>query len=139
VTLHLSTIEPLPLVIDPRPCALCGLTIDRHRISDSGDGPEFWCPDLSPDEMTLPELERRAALRREEDTAAILARWEMLDPPDPLPTREAVPYRPAASTIDGFRCVAAAGGVARLKAWLAVRPKDAPFLLDLLESETSCC
>ena len=134
MTLHL----PAPLAIDPRPCAWCALTIDRHRMVDDGDGPEFWCVDLPADELTLPELERRAELRRQEDIAAILARWEMLGLPDALPPREAEPHRPAASTVDAFRCVVAAGDVGRLKAWLADRPKDAPLLLALLESPARC-
>jgi hypothetical protein len=66
-------LEPDPLEIDPRPCELCGLTVDRHKMVDDGDGPLFYCLDLSPDEMTLPELERRAELRRQEEVAAILA------------------------------------------------------------------
>jgi hypothetical protein len=53
------------LEIDPRPCQLCGLTIDRHDMVDDGDGPVFFCPDIDPDDMTLIELERRAELRRE--------------------------------------------------------------------------
>jgi hypothetical protein len=137
MSLHLLTIEPNLLAIDPRPCQLCGLTIDRHEMIDSGEGPEFFCSDLSADEMTLPELERRAELRRQEDIAAILARWEAL-PVDNLPPRVPEPYRPAASTVDAFHLVAAAGDVGRLKAWLADRPKDTPLLLALLESPASC-
>ncbi|THD56018.1 MAG: hypothetical protein E8A46_04380 [Bradyrhizobium sp.] len=90
--------------------------------------------------MTLPELERRADLIRREEVAAILARLEAMDDPSRrLPPRfEPEPYRPAQSTVDAFRLVAATGDVARLKAWLANRPKDAPLLLALLESPTSC-
>jgi hypothetical protein len=127
------------LEIDPRPCELCGLTIDRHEMVDGGEGPEFFCADLSPDEMTLDELERRAELIRQEEVAAILARLEAMDDPSRrLPPRsEPEPYRPAQSTVDAFRLVAATD-VARLKAWLADRPKDAPLLLALLESPASC-
>jgi hypothetical protein len=88
--------------------------------------------------MTTVELERRAEYRWQEEIAAILARWEALDMPDILPTREAAPYRPATATVDAFRFLAAAGDVTRLKAWLADRPKDAPLLLALLESPASC-
>jgi hypothetical protein len=130
--------EPAPIKIEPRPCGLCGLKIDRHERVDEPEGPIFLCVDLSPDEMTLPELERRAELRRQEDIAAILARWEALDPPDVFRTREAEPYRPAASTVAAFRYVAAAGDVARLREWLADRPKDAPLLLAMLESPAPC-
>jgi hypothetical protein len=135
MTLHL--VPPSPIDLDPRPCGLCGLTIDRHRMVDAGDGPEFFCVDLLPDEMTLPELERRAELRRQEDIAAILARWEAL-PVDNPPPRGPEPYRPAASTIDAFRFLLTTDDAPRVRAWLADRPKDAPLLLDLLESLPSC-
>jgi hypothetical protein len=139
MTLHLVSAEPPPFELDPRPCSLCGLTIDRHDMVDDGDGPLFFCADLSPDEMTLIELERRAELRLQEEVAAMVARMEAMDGPAELPARrEHEPYRPAASTIDAFRLVAAAGDVGRLKAWLADRPKDAPLLLALLESPAPC-
>ena len=128
------------LEIDPRPCEFCGLTIDRHEMVDSGEGPEFFCADLSPDEMTLVELERRAELIRQEEVAAIVARLEAIDDPSKrlLPRLEPEPYRPAQSTVGAFRMVAASGDVARLTAWLADRPKDAPLLIALLESPASC-
>jgi hypothetical protein len=130
--------EPDPIAIDPRPCELCGLTIDRHKMDDDGEGPEFFCAGLSPDEMTLPELERRAELRRQEDIAAILARLEAVDGPPIAPRAEPEPHRAAASTVDAFRYLVAAGDVGRLKGWLADRPKDAPSLLALLESPATC-
>ncbi len=86
--------NPEPIEIDPRPCLLCGLTIDRHDMVDDGEGPEFFCADLSPDEMTLPELERRAELRRQEELAAIMA--AMPDCPPLVPRCGPEPYRPAA-------------------------------------------
>jgi hypothetical protein len=132
--------EHAPIEIDPRPCILCGLTIDRHDMVDDGEGPLFFCTDLSPDEMTLIELERRAELRFQEGVAAMMARMDAMGgwPAGILPPREPEPYRPAQSTVDAFRLVAAAGDVCRLKAWLADRPKDASLLLALLESPTSC-
>jgi hypothetical protein len=132
MTLHL--VPPSPIDIDPRPCELCGLTIDRHEMIDRGEGPEFFCLDLSPDEMTLPELERRAELRRQEDIAAILARWEALPVCNP-PPRRPEPYHPAQSTIDAFWFVVGLCEPERFKAWLADHPKDAPFLLQLLETK----
>jgi hypothetical protein len=143
MTLHLRAIEPAPLAIDPRPCLLCGLTIDQHRMADHGEGPEFFCLDLSPNEMTLPELERRAELRRQEDIAAIIARWEAMDEEiarrKPVtPPRAPEPYRPAASTIDAFLYLVATDDAPRVRTWLADRPKDMPYLLDLLESKTAC-
>lgn len=136
MTLHLAAIDQDPLEIDPRPCEWCGLTIDRHETVDHGEGPEHHCPDLLPDELTLAELERRAELRRQEDIAAILA--AMPDCPPLVPRSEPEPRRLAQSTVDAFRLVAAAGDVGRLKAWLADRPKDAPLLLALLESQAPC-
>jgi hypothetical protein len=129
--------EPRPIELDPRPCQLCGLTIDRHEMVDDGEGPEFFCLDWFADELTLPELERRAELRWQEEAAAIMARWEAMDGPGASP-REPEPYQPAKSTVDAFRLVVAAGDVGRLKAWLADRPKDAPLLLAMLESLASC-
>jgi hypothetical protein len=136
VNLHLVAIDPALLAIDPRPCEWCGLMIDRHRMVDNGEGPEFFCLDLSPDEMTLPELERRAELRREEEIAAILARMDaMSGPADIAPPREPELYRPAASTVDAFWYVVSLQDPERFKTWLADRPKDAPFLLQLLETK----
>jgi hypothetical protein len=126
-------IEPDPIEIDPRPCGLCGLTIDRHEMTDDGDGPLFFCADIDPDDMTLIELERRNVLRFREEVAAILA--AMPDCPPILPRSEPEPYRPAQSTADAFLFVVAAGGdIGRIRSWLADRPKDAPLLLALLES-----
>lgn len=128
------------LQIDPRPCSFCGVTTDRHEAVDGAEGPEFYCADLSPDDMTVPELERRGELRRQEDIAAIFCDMEASDrpgdriPPSIAPTH----YRPAQSTVDAFRLVAAEGDVARLRSWLADRPKDAPALIAMLESSISC-
>jgi hypothetical protein len=130
--------KPEPMLIDPRPCDLCGLTIDRHEMVDHGEGPEFFCADLSPDEMTLPELERRAELRRQEDIAGIFARLEAINGPAIVPRAEPEPYRPAASTVEAFRYLVAAGDVGHLKGWLADRPKDASLLLALLERPATC-
>ena len=132
--------EPAPIVIDPRPCEHCGLTIDRHKMVDRGEGPEFFCADLSPDEMTLPELERRAELRRQEEVAAILARIDAMNATGAAPSnapapREAPPRRPAASTIAAFWYVVGLRDPDRFKAWLRDRSEDAPFLLELLETK----
>jgi hypothetical protein len=137
---HVDISEFDPIGIDPRPCEWCGLTIDRHRMVDHGEGPEFFCADISPDEMTLLELERRADLIRQEEVAAIFARLEAMDDPSKrLPPRsEAAPYRPAQSTVAAFWHVVALDDLERLKAWLADRRDDAPFLLALLEGPASC-
>jgi hypothetical protein len=146
---------PEPVDIDPRPCEHCGLTIDRHDMVDHGEGPEFYCADVSPDELTLDELQLRAELRREEEVAAMVERMERADPrdcwrhtgepPPPIEVRngpiEAAlprapePYRPASSTVSAFRYLVAAGDIGRIREWLADRPKDAPHLLALLEGQ----
>ena len=125
--------EPDPIEIDPRPCGFCCLTINRHLRVDTPEGPEFFCPDLSPDEMTLPELERRAELRRQEDVAAILRRFDAVDCSE-VPAAEPPTYRTAASTVEAFRFVASLGDPERLKAWLLNHPEDTPTLLKLLET-----
>jgi hypothetical protein len=135
VTLHFVDIEPSPLEIEPRPCRLCGFLIDRHEREDTPEGPLFYCIDFSPDEMTLDEPERRAELRRQEEVAAIFARLEAADDPSkrlPLAPR-AEPYRPAQSTIDAFHLLIKTVDAPRARAWLTDRPKDAPYLLLLLE------
>src|ERR1700686_4227367 len=98
-----TELAPDPINLDPRPCEFCGLTIDRHEIVDHGEGPEFFCADLSPDEMTLPELERRAELRRQEEEAAIAKTiFVSADRSEPPPAPPPAPYRPAAATVDAF-------------------------------------
>lgn len=125
------------LEIDPRPCELCGLTIDRHDVFDGGEGPEFFCADIFPDEMTLAELEHRAELIRQEEVAAIFARLEAQDDPSKrLPPDEVrPPYRTPQATRDAFGYMIGLGDKAALKAWLADHPRDAGFLLKTLEAD----
>ena len=131
-----ALMEPDPIEIDPRPCELCGLTIDRHEMVDDGEGPLFYCLDLSPDEMTIDELERRAELRRQEEIAAMITEMEAADHLVPIrPVNEPLPYRTPKSTIDAFWYVVGLADSDRFKAWLADRPKDASFLLQLLETK----
>ena len=124
-----------PIEIDPRPCGLCGLTIDRHEQVDTPEGSEFFCADL--DEMALAELERRAELIRQLEVAAIFARLEAADDPSKRLQRapRAEPYRPAKSTIAAFWYVVSLNDPERLKGWMRNHPKDAPALLKLLESK----
>jgi hypothetical protein len=133
------TAEPDPIEIDPRPCEFCGLTIDRHDMVDHGEGPEFYCADVSPDDMTLPELERRAELRRQEEVAAIFARLEAMDDPSKRPRRPLAPraesYRTPQSTIDAFRYVVRLGDADYLGDWLDRHPLDASYLVKLLSDE----
>jgi hypothetical protein len=69
------------------------------------------------------------------EVAAIFALLEAMDDPSKrqLPRAEPEPYRPAKSTVDAFHLLIQAGDAARARAWLADRPKDAPYLLALLE------
>jgi hypothetical protein len=122
-------LEPDPIEIDPRPCELCGLTIDRHVEVDNGEGPEFFCADISPDDMTLDELERRAELRRQEEVAAVLARMDAMDRPAEIPPADKPrPYRTAASTVAAFKYVVSLNDADYLARWLANHPADGPEL-----------
>jgi hypothetical protein len=126
-------IEIDPLVIDPRECGECGLTIDQHRRVDTPEEPEFLCVDLPLDEMPTPELERRAELIRLVEVAEIMARLEAMDDPSKrLPRRsEPEPYRPAASTIAAFKYVCSLNDADYLARWLANHPADAPELFKI--------
>jgi hypothetical protein len=137
MTMHLVEIDPAPIEIDPRPCELCGLTIDRHQMVDLGEGPLFYCIDLNPNDLTTLELERRAVLIEREEVRAIMARMDAMGgwPADIPPPREPEPYRPAQSTVDAFWIVVEMQEPERFKAWVADRPKDAPLLLQLLEGK----
>jgi hypothetical protein len=126
-------LEPDPIEIDPRPCGLCGRTVDQHECVDGGEGPEFYC---YPDDD-------------------ILTRWELADtrdswshtgepaPPasirnsDITPSPPAAPahYRTPQATRDAFWIVVNLCDPARLKAWLHDHPRDARHLLKLLEGK----
>jgi hypothetical protein len=127
---------PLPIEVDPRPCELCGLTVDRHEMVDDGEGPAFFCTEVLVDELTLEELERRAELRRQEDVAAILARWDELPPPEAIAPDQPV-YRTAQSTVAAFAYVVQLGNPEYLTAWLAAHAMDAPFLLKTYEAKNA--
>jgi hypothetical protein len=114
------------LEIDPRPCELCGLTIDQHVMVDDGEGPEFFCEETDP------------------YAADIVRQWELADPrdawrhtgepPPPAsvrnsdttakPTRS---QRPAESTVQEFWHVVTREPE-KLKTWLARHPGEAPAL-----------
>jgi hypothetical protein len=126
-------IEPNPIKIDPRPCELCGRTIDQHESIDTGEGPEFFC---FPDGHLVQE-------------------WELADPRDcwkhtgePPPTAavrnsdisarpadKPRPYRTPQATVDAFWFVVSLCDPDRLKAWLSDHPQDEPFLLKLLKGK----
>jgi hypothetical protein len=130
----IAQLEPDPLETEPRSCELCGLTVDRHDMVDDGDGPLFFCAEILPDEMTLDELERRAALIQQEEVAAIFARLEAMDDPSKrqLPRTKIEPRRPAQSTVAAFWYVVSLDDPDYLAAWLAKHPADAPALLKIL-------
>jgi hypothetical protein len=126
-----------PIAIDPRPCGWCGLTIDRHRNSDSGEGPEFFCAGV------------------DDAPADIVRQWEMADPRDrwrhtgeapppehvrnsdisARPADKPQPYRTPQATRDAFWYVVGLADPEKFKAWLADHPKDARFLIKLLEGK----
>ncbi|MCC8964894.1 hypothetical protein H8A95_21910 [Bradyrhizobium sp. Pear76] len=121
----------LPLEIDPRPCELCGRTIDQHHCQDDGEGPLFFCW----------------------DDGDLVTAWELADPrdawrhtgeaPSPAHVRNSdisgsagrpPQYRTPQATIDAFRIVLDAGNPDRLATWLRNHPADAPALLEMLEA-----
>jgi hypothetical protein len=140
----MNAIQPLPIEIEPRPCAQCGLTIDRHQMVDDGEGPEFFCANIP-----LDELERRAELRREEEMAAMLMQWELADPRDrwrhtgepkpviPPDLARQEPYAPPQSTVDAFWVVLDRGDPQALAAWLADHPLDGSHLHQLWRAKCS--
>jgi hypothetical protein len=131
-------LEPDPIEIDPRPCELCGLTIDRHERVDTPEGPLFFCLDVPADDEDI------------YDAAHIVRRWELDDPrdrwkhtgePPPAPAIPAgpakQPYRTPQSTIDAFFVVAGLGDADYLGRWFAQHPLDAPFLCNLWDRKNA--
>jgi hypothetical protein len=142
-----STATPAPIMMDPRPCGLCGLTEDRHEMVDDGEGPLHYCLDWLPDDLTTLELERRAVLIEREEVRAMVELWERADPRDawrhtgehPPRSTEPVPqarsYGTPQSTVDAFWYVVALKDTDKLSAWLRDHPRDTLFLLKLLEAK----
>lgn len=128
-------LEPDPIEIDPRPCELCGRTIDQHEMIDDGEGPEFYC---YPDDD-------------------IVTQWELADPRDAwrhtgeapppasvrnsdiAPSGNAAPahYRTPQATVDAFFYVVSLDDPARLAAWLADHPRDERYLQKIWEQKCS--
>ena len=123
-------IEPEPIEFDPRPCDLCGCTIDWHEQVDTPEGPEFFCEASSGKSIF-------AAL-------ALVLSWESDDPrdawkhigarrPEASEYLPPAPYRTPQATIDAFRYLVRLGDQQRLTSWLKDHPADAPAFLKLLE------
>lgn len=131
----MNSVPLLPIEVDPRPCELCGLTIDRHECIDHGEGPEFYC-------YPVDDLVRR---------------WELADPRDAwrytgeTPPSDAVrnsdlnakpetatrPYRTPQSTIDAFFYIARTEAADGIVSWLALHPRDAQHLHQLWKRKCS--
>jgi hypothetical protein len=124
----LDVLEPDPLEIDPRPCELCGGTIDQHERVDTPEGPEFYC---YPDDD-------------------IVTRWELADPRDawrhtgeappplaPAPPIRPRPYHAPQSTIDAFFYVLKTKDAADIADWLADHPRDEKYLQKIWEQKCS--
>ena len=120
-----ETIEPEPIEIDPRPCQLCGLTVDRHIMVDDGDGPIFFCADQGDQigEDPPPWFE-----------AAVL-QPEMAEPRHPEPRRRPEPYRPPQSTVDAFWYVTRNHDADYLAVWLDKHPADRPHLFRIWKAK----
>jgi hypothetical protein len=124
-----------PIEIDPRPCELCGWTIDRHQMVDDGDGPVWFCVvDSGSDfQRGVDDIVRRLELADPRD------RWKHTGeaPPEAfdIPTAAKQSYRPPQSVVDAYWYVVGLRNPQRLKAWLANHPKDAPSLIKLLEGK----
>jgi hypothetical protein len=129
-------LEPEPIEIDPRPCELCGCTIDQHERVDTPEGPEFFCDDV----------ERQIYL----DASLMRLCWELADPRDvwkhtgepppqasDIPTTAKPSYSAPQSTIDAFLFVAGLGDADYLARWLDQHPLDAPVLHRLWEDKNA--
>jgi hypothetical protein len=113
-----AVLEPEPIEIDPRPCELCGCTID--------------------------DMEELIYLL----AADLITQWERADPRDcwrhtgeqepravEMPRAPAQPYRTPQSTIDAFFYVVRLGDPDYLTQWLAQHSVDALHLHRLWEAK----
>jgi hypothetical protein len=122
-----------PIEIDPRPCD-CGLTIDRHRMVDDGEGPIFYCPEFDVDDAA-DDIVRRLELADPRD------RWKHTGEAPPktsiAPKASPRPYSTPQSTIDAFWYVVSLGDADYLARWLADHPADAPYLFKIWERKNA--
>lgn len=124
-----------PTEIDPRPCILCGLTIDRHIMVDDGEGPEFFCADDDPPEWFVGGIMRQWELndprdrwRRSGDAppAAHIRNSDISARPTATPQ-----YRTPRSTVEAFLYVVRLDDPEYLARWLAGHKRDAARLLKI--------
>jgi hypothetical protein len=132
---HPINCDALPIEIDPRPCELCGRTIDRHDMVDHGDGPEFFCyPD--DDIVTCWELaDPRDAWRHtgEAPPPASVRNSDIAAKPASAPKS----YRTPQPTIDVFWYVASLDDPDYLARWLDQHPRDEKFLCKLWKAKNA--
>jgi hypothetical protein len=125
----------LPIEIDPRPCELCGRTVDQHEMVDDGEGPEFFCyPDN--DIVTCWELaDPRDSWRRTGETppAASVRNSDITARSEIRPR----PYQPPQSTVDAFLYVASLDDPDYLARWLDQHPRDEKFLCKLWKAKNA--
>jgi hypothetical protein len=126
--------DALPIEIDPRPCELCGRTIDEHDCVDDGEGPEFFC---YPDEDVVTEWQ----LADPRDA------WRHTgEPPPPASVRNsdistqrarATPYSTPQVTVAAFIYVVRLDDPDYLARWLDQHPRDEKFLCKLWKAKNA--
>jgi hypothetical protein len=126
--------DALPGEIDPRPCELCGRTIDQHDCLDDGEGPEFFC---YPDDDIVTEWQ----LADPRDA------WRHTgEPPPPASVRNsdittqrprAATYRTPQATVDAFWYVASLDDPNHLARWLDQHPRDEKLLCKLWKAKNA--
>jgi hypothetical protein len=125
-------IELDPIEIGPRPCGLCGRTINQHERVDTPEGPEFLCfPD--DDIVTLWELaDPRDSWRHtgEPPPPACIRNSDISAKPNPPR-----PYRTPQATVDAFMFVARLDDQDYLARWLADHKRDAAHLLKIWKAK----
>jgi hypothetical protein len=136
-----AELEPDPIEIDPRDCEFCGLTVDKHRMVDDGNGPLFYCEDdltanndrpcptcgtMQIADQELHEWTNRWVKRAEDRRSNIV----------PLPPLRHG-YRTPQSTVETFFYMVRLEDGEKLRAWLRNHPRDAAFLLKLWKDKNA--
>jgi RecA-family ATPase len=84
----MSSASAAAAIPDPDSCSNCGLAVDQHSRVDTPQGPEYFC------QNEIGELERLAALRRQQEVAEIVDRMERTSAAPPRPVRHNEPPEP---------------------------------------------